>query len=304
MRLLRRRAPAVSVEIDPAVIEPGEATAVTVRIESALDKVREAWVEVGYENVFAYKWVGETNAPEAVKAADLLIANHSTAGDTRKTSAWVAVARRELPVGPDGALAPGEHRVDVTLPDDAPASSEGLARWSVRLAVDREHAADERAASGFRVLSPPPTAAPDELEFEHEKGESSQVDIRLESAGAPVGGIVKGAVVVTPKADVPAAKVTVFLDRAEVSHPREKVSSGRTLSWKARAAAAKNCELSVGASVELPFELKVPDDAEPTSQALHSSVSWWVSALVDYGWSGPSNERVRRAVIIYSDRAA
>jgi hypothetical protein len=301
MKLLRRqRAQAVSVAIDRSSLHPGETASVTAEIASALENVRSAQVDLGYENVFAYKWIGDAQASEALKSADLLLGNHSTAGDTRNTTEWVSVARHELLVGPSGELGPGEHHIDVPLPADAPASSEGLARWMVRLAVDREHAGDEEAEATFRVLSAAPSISPEQLEFEHEKGESSDVDIRLGSAGAPVGGTVKGTVVITPKGEVPGAKVTVFLDRAIVSHPTDKVSAGRTLSWKAREVAAKRCELSAGVATELPFELKVPDDAEPTAVAVHSSASWFVSAMVDYGWTGPSNEVVRRAVVLYS----
>jgi hypothetical protein len=279
---------------------------VTSRIASPVDNVRTARVEVGYRNSFSYKWTGETKVKESstLVVADQLIAGHSTAGDSRKTSEWVPVAGEDLPVGPDGVLAPGEHRTELSIPADAPAGSDFIAKWAARVVLERSRGGEDEVQAPFQVLSSPPTIAADELEFEHDKGESSDVDIRLASAGAPVGGKIAGTVVVTPRGEVPPATITVFLYRDQDSHPTEKVPAGRTLSWKTRAVIAKKEALSAGQARELPFELSVPDDAEPTAKALHSSVRWRVETSIDYGWTGPPNERARRAVIICSELSA
>jgi hypothetical protein len=68
-------------------------------LRGPLENVRAAAVEAGYENIFDYKWTGEANVGTSLQSADLFVANHSTAGDTRKGSQWVTEARHELPVG-------------------------------------------------------------------------------------------------------------------------------------------------------------------------------------------------------------
>ena len=298
MRLFRKREETLAVSIDPGELAPGATASVTVHAAGAFENVRSARVELGYDNAFSYKWLGEIKAPKGVETADLLIAGHSTDGDTREGTEWVEVVRTDLLVGTDGVLGAGEHRVDVSIPEDAPPGSDGMIKWAARVVVETG-SGDERAEARFRVLCAPPELDPDELELEREKGDSCDVDIKLARAAVPVGGAIEGRVLITARSEVPAAGATVFLYRDRESHPTHKTPGGRNLSWKSRSVIAKKQELVPGELVELPFTLEVPADLEPTASGVHSSVRWWVHVALDYGWTGPSSEQVRRAVVLY-----
>jgi hypothetical protein len=94
--------------------------------------------------------------------------------------------------GSGSELQTGEHRVELRLSPDAPPSSDSVAKWAIRAIVDRDGAAEERWQTPFQVVSAAPAIAPDELESEHVKGESCEVEIKLAAAGAPLGGTITG----------------------------------------------------------------------------------------------------------------
>jgi hypothetical protein len=70
-------------------------------------------------------------------------------------------------------------------------------------------------------------------------------------------------------------------------------ASGRTVQL------GKGIELRAGTPVTVPFEVPLPDDAAPTAEAVHSSLSWFVEARLTYsGWNSYVSELVRRPIVV------
>ncbi len=95
-----------------------------------------ATLEWGYTNFYRYRWAGRADsmATEMNDVWWLMGEVGTDAGSEKDTDDWVCVTRVEIPIV--GGQFTGVTS-SFTVPSWAPGSSDDLARWSARLAVDR-----------------------------------------------------------------------------------------------------------------------------------------------------------------------
>jgi hypothetical protein len=294
----------LAVQLDRRDALPGDEIGVIVHVEESLDRVRSASVELGYLNVFRYRWAGHRDSMAATVTETITLLDPGAVGTTqggdRETKEWVSVLDQPLECL-DGRLPAGPHRTTFRLPSWSPASSPALARWAVRTRVDRERALDVVADAELTVLAPHPATDPGQLEQRRLKGDAADVDVHLDEPGARPGGHVRGRVAVTARRSVKPADVLVFLFRDRLSHPVSRRPGEGECAWRTRERLAKKHQLVPNVAVELPFALEVPTDAEPTAETPNASIRWYVEASVSYrGWTGDVADRVRREVIVFN----
>jgi hypothetical protein len=81
---------------------------------------------------------------------------------------------------------------------------------------------------------------------------------------------------------VPEADVGVLLQRVRASHPLERtpgqpqILDGRTVQLD------KGLTLPPDVATTVEFSIEIPADADPTSEAVHSSLTWFVQARILY----------------------
>jgi hypothetical protein len=300
MRLGRGRTK-VALAVAPDVLRPTESLTATVTIAEAIDRVRGARLQLGYVNTYSYRWAGRRDAALRHDDASLLNVGDvgTDAGSERDTDDWVDALDDALPVA-GGVLEAGRHEVVLRIPSWAPGSSRSIVRWVVRLHVDREGRGDVEHDETVTVLAPPPAEPPaQEPAIERLMGASSDIVVVTERPWVRAGEPLRGSVTLTPKGEVPEADLAVFLQRARASHPLERTpGNGSTLDGS-RVQLDKHLALEPGVPTTVPFEIDVPTDADPTSEAVHSSLTWFVQARVLYkGFNSHVPERVRREFVI------
>jgi hypothetical protein len=266
----------VMVAVAPEVARPRQAVTATVTTDMPLDEITSVRLEWGYGNFYRYHSAGERDAED-----------------------WVCVTRLEIPV------AAGEFTGTTstfTVPPWAPGSSDQIARWSCRLTVQRD-GRDIEARGDFTVAITVDDVDPVEaLEapMEHVSGDAEiELEIVLPTSVFSAGQTVSGHVVLTPRADLPDGDLAVYWQRHRDSHPMvRQPGQGETLDGRI-AQLGRGIHLQSGAGLTLPFEFSLPDDAPPTADAVHSSLSWFVGARLSYpGPHGDTAERVRRPIIV------
>lgn len=297
IRLGRGRSP-VALAVAPAVLAPTGSVKAVVTIEEAVDRVRSARVQLGYVNTYDYRWAGRRDS--AIRTGELAIDPVADAGTERSTEDWVGVLDEELPITA-GLLAAGSREIVLRVPSWAPGSSKSIVRWVVRLRVDREGKRDIELEETVSVLAPLPDEPPQDLAIERLMGHSCDIVVETERPWYRAGEQLRGTVTLTPHSDVPEADLAVFLQRFRASHPVERTpGNGNTLDGT-RVQLDKHLVLEDGVPTTVPFTIDIPADADPTSEAVHSSLSWFVQARVLYkGFSSHVPERVRRQFVMCS----
>jgi hypothetical protein len=289
-----------TLELTPDVLSPTERLTALVMLTEPLDRLAAAKVELGYVNTYSYRWAGRRDAALRYDEDLLGPSQPSEGGTARTTKDWVAVLEHELPVA-GGALAVGPHEVDVRIPSWAPGSS-SIVRWVVRLRAERDGRPDLEVEQTCRVLTPPPPAGegepPPPPQLEVISGDDCDVVVDTERRWVRAGEQLRGTVTLTPRSELPEADVLVSLQRVRTSHPLERAPDYATEHTAARVQLDKRLRLPTGESTSVPFALDVPADADPTSEAVHSSLHWNVLARVMYKGFSHGIDRVRRELVV------
>jgi hypothetical protein len=297
IRLGRGRAK-VGLEVTPGRLAPTESVTAVVGVDEPVDRVRSARVQLGYVNTYDYRWAGRRDS--MTRQADLAVDPTADAGTERSTEDWVGVLAEEL-ASSDGTIAAGSQEFVLRIPSWAPGSSKSIVRWVVRVSVDREGQRDVELEEGLSVVALPPAEPPQDLTIERLMGHSSDIVVETERTWYRAGEQMRGTVTLTPHTEVPEADLAVFLQRDRASHPVERTpGNGNTLDGT-RIQLDKHLTLPAGVPTTVPFEIDIPADADPTSEAVHSSLTWFVQARVLYkGFSSHGPERVRREFVMCS----
>jgi len=127
----------------------------------------------------------------------------------------------------------------------------------------------------------------------------TELDIVLSSLVFRAGETVSGSVVLTPQKDMSDAEIGIYWCWNRSSHPLVRTpaaggggKSGQTIKL------GKGIPLRVGAPVTVPFAVPLPDDAPPTGEAVHSSLSWFLEASMMYSKWTQGIEKVRRPIVV------
>jgi hypothetical protein len=287
----------VELEISPDERLPTESLTAEVTIAEPVDRVRRARVQLGYENAYAYRWAGRRDM--AIKGdADLLGASVAPdAGTERDTSDWVGVLEDDIELA-GGTLAAGRHEIALRVPSWAPGSSR-IVRWVVRLEIDREGRPDVALEQGCRVLAPEPADPPEVPALEVVERRTSDVVVDLERTWFRAGEQMHGTVTLTPDSTtVTPADVHVSVESLRASHPLERTPGYGDRRTACRVQLDKRLVLTAGEPSTVPFTVDLPADADPTSEAVHSSITWYVMARVMYKGFSHGIDRVRREFVM------
>jgi hypothetical protein len=286
------------VSVTPEVVSPRQTVQATVTTVKPIDKVSSATLEWGYTNFYRYRWAGRADST-AAQMNDMwwMMGEVGTdAGSEKGTEDWVGVTKVELPVA-GGEFNGGSS--SFTVPSWAPGSSEALARWSARLTVERG-GRDIDSRGDFTVV-----IGRDNLEFDDEpqqrtggNGETA-VDIVLPSLVFRAGDTINGSIVLTPHTDMSDGEVVVYWGYRLISHPLVRTpaiggggKSGPTIKL------SKGIPLRNGTPVTVPFTVPLPEDAPPTSTAVHSSLVWFLQATLHYSKWTQGIEQVCRQIAV------
>jgi hypothetical protein len=286
------------VSVTPEVVSPRQTVQATVTTVKPIDKVSSATLEWGYTNFYRYRWAGRADST-AVQMNDswfMLGEVGTDAGSEKGTEDWVGVTNVELPVA-GGEFSGGSS--SFTVPSWAPGSSEALARWSARLTIQRG-GRDVDSRGDFTVV-----IGRDNLEFDDEPqqrtggdGETG-IEIMLPSLVFRAGDTINGNIVLTPHTDMSDGEVVVYWGYRLISHPLVRTpaiggggKSGPTIKL------GKGISLRNGTPVTVPFAVPLPEDAPPTSTAVHSSLVWFLQATLHYSKWTQGIEQVRRQIAV------
>jgi hypothetical protein len=292
------RSGGAAVTVTPDVVRPRQTVTATITTDKPIDKVKSATLEWGYDNFYRYHWAGRADSAAAAgndswTTMDQVGTNY---GGERVTDDWVCVTRVELPVATSEFTGTS---ASFTIPSWAPGSSPEIARWAVRLKVERG-GRDVDARGDFTVVigTADVEAEPEPVERFWGDGET-EIDIVIGSPVYRAGDTIVGQLVLRPTMDLPNGDLAVYWQRYRESHPLVRTPAqpgpvdGRIVQLD------KKIPLTAGAQVSIPFELPVPADAAPTASAVHSSLSWFVAARMMYaGFNGHQIERVRRPITV------
>lgn len=275
MSLFGGRAGGVRVAVAPDAVRPRQSVTATVTSDRPLDGVDSVRLEWGYDNFYRYHG-GECDAED-----------------------WVCVSRVDVPV-PTGEFAGTTSTF--TVPSWAPGSSEQIARWSCRVAIERG-GRDIGTRGDFTVLIGVEDVDPVEaLEAPMERVSGvaeTDLEIVLAASVFKAGDTVSGHVVLTPATDLPDGDLTVYWQRHRESHPLVRQPAQVSALDGPIIDLGKTIALKDGSRLTLPFQLALPDDASPTADAVHSSLLWFIGARLLYaGSSGHIPEEVRRGIIL------
>jgi hypothetical protein len=265
----------------PDVVRPRQSVTATITTDTPLDDVASVRLEWGYDNV--YRWADESGTDDG----------------ERDTTDWVCVTRVDVPPAADEFA---ETTSTFTVPSWAPGSSAQIARWSCRVTI--EHAGRDVDARGdFTVVIAIDDVDPVEaLEapMEQVSGDAgTAVEIALSATVFRAGDTVSGHVTLIPAGDLPAGDVAVYWERHHESHPLARQPARDEALDGPNIALGRGIALRSGTPTTLAFDLVLPEDAAPTADAVHSSLSWFIGARVIYaGPHGHAAERVRRPIIV------
>jgi len=286
------------VSVTPEVVRPRQTVQATVTTDKPVDKVSAVTLEWGYTNFYRYRWAGRADAAATAGVDSWVMMDQvgTDAGSEKDTEDWVGVTKVDLPVG-TGEFSGGSS--SFTVPSWAPGSSDALARWSARLTIERG-GRDIDTRGDFAVI-----IGSDDIEVadappQRTGGDGdTELDIVLSSLVFRAGETVSGSVVLTPQKDMSDAEIGIYWCWNRSSHPLVRTpaaggggKSGQTIKL------GKGIPLRVGAPVTVPFAVPLPDDAPPTGEAVHSSLSWFLEASMMYSKWTQGIEKVRRPIVV------
>jgi len=295
-----RRTPAARVVVTPEAVRRRQTVTATVTTDTPIDKVSAATLEWGYTNFYRYRWAGRADsmAAEMNDVWWLMGEVGTDAGSEKDTSDWVGVTTVEIPVT-DGQFT--AFSSSFTVPSWAPGSSEHLARWSARLAVDRG-GRDVESHGEFTVLIGRNDAAlPDETQRRTAGDGETDLAIVLPSTVFVAGETINGGVTLTPNVDMSDGELGIQWGYTRISHPLTRTpAAGGGGSIGQTVKLGKGIPLRKGSPVTVPFALPLPADAPPTGEAVHSTLVWFLEATLIYAKWTQGIEKVRRQIAVVS----
>jgi hypothetical protein len=180
-----------------------------------------------------------------------------------------------------GRVLPGEHVVSLALPADALPSATKVVSWSVRAVIDRRHGIDVKAKAPLEVLVGPERFA-DEATTEPRYVGERCVDLELPTRTLRPGEALTGNVVVRSTRAMTLNEVFVGLARTvgtAKGHDTTAVVTQGLLD--------EPLVLEAGDTRTYPFDLTLPDDADPTvlgqatTPPCASHIAWAVTAVAE-----------------------
>jgi hypothetical protein len=308
MGLFGKKKSAASLSLSPdGPIRATETITASVELAEALDGVTSARVELGYVNGYRYRWAGREGAALKHDNDSLLLLGQvgTDYGSEKDTEDWVHVLEEPLVVA-GGVLGSGNHQVALRLPSWSPGSSKEVVQWQVRLHVERS-GKDVEVETPATVLIAAPDPAPSSTDLPLIQGEraianSLEFEIETERGCYKPGEEVRGFVAVTPREPVDRkALVAGWFQQMQESHPVEKTPGSATEAFiRPMVTFAKDVQLVQGQRSEFPFALTLPGDVDPTTEAVHSSIRWFVQIKVEFAGATGAIERAQRGIVVYT----
>ena len=159
----------------------------------------------------------------------------------------------------------------------------------------------ERRCSAVTAPDPAPVDLP-LIQGERANANSLEFEIETERACYKPGEEVRGRVAVTPREPVERkALVAGWFQRIQDSHPVEKTPGSPTEEYtRPMVTFAKDVQLVQGQRAEFPFALTLPTDVDPSTEAVHSSISWFVQIKVEFAGATGAIERAQRGIVVYT----
>jgi hypothetical protein len=307
MGLFSRKKAATLALAAPGPFRATETVTAIITVDEPLDNVTAAVVELGYVNVFRYRWAGRADATFSQGNDSLLTMGQvgTNYGSDKDGSEWVHVLDEPLAVA-GGVLGAGSQQIGVRLPSWSPGSSKEVVGWQLRLHVERDGKGVEESVP-FTVLVAAPDPAPDQADLpliQHETAlnRSLDFDISTERSCYKPGEEVRGVVGVTSREIVTkTALVAAWFQRMQESHPVEK-NPGLAIESFTRPMVdiAKDVMLVAGTRMEFPFTMTLPADVDPTTEAVHSSVAWFIQVKVEFSGLTGGIERARKGIVVHT----
>jgi hypothetical protein len=269
----------------------------TIATDKPVDKVSAATLEWGYTNFYRYRWAGRADAAATAMNDTWWMLDQvgTDAGSEKDAEDWVGVTKVELPIATNQFTGGS---ASFTVPSWAPGSSDVLARWSARLTIQRG-GRDIESRGDFTVV-----IGPDDLEVgdvpQQRTGDgATDIDIVLPSLVFRAGQTISGSITLTPSTDMSDGELSIYWVRRRISHPlvRTPAAEGGTKSGPT-IKLGKGIALRSGAPVTVPFAVPLPDDAPPTGQAVHSSLEWFLAAVLMYSKWTQGVEKVYRQIAV------
>ncbi|HET6153365.1 MAG TPA: hypothetical protein VFE15_10425 [Marmoricola sp.] len=304
---LFNRKKAATITVPEGPYRAADTVNATIEIDEALDKVTAAKVELGYVNVFRYRWAGRADAAfsqgnDSWATMGQVGTNHGSDKDGQE---WVHVLEEPLTIA-GGVLGEGVQQIGLRLPSWSPGSSKEVVQWQARLKIERG-GKDVEAEAPLTVLIAAPEPQPATTDLPLIQGEraianSLDFDIVTERSCYKPGEVVRGTVGVTSREIVmKKALVAGWFQRMQESHPVTK-TPGEKIDGYTRPMTniAKDVMLIAGQRSEFPFELTLPADVDPTTEAVHSSIDWFVQIKVEFAGATGAIERAQRGIIVYT----
>jgi hypothetical protein len=294
---LFKRSAGVRVQISPDVVRPRQTVTATITADKAVDKVTSATLEWGYTNFYRYHWAGRLDSAAAGMNDTVWTMDQvgTSYGGERDTDEWVAVTKTELPLAAS-EFAGGSWTF--TVPSWAPGSSPELAQWSCRVTIARG-GRDVEARGDFAVLiGPADLQLVDEPQQRTGGHGDTDIDIVLPSLVFHAGETINGHIVLTPHTDMSDCELSIYWGRHCVSHPLVRTPAAGGTKTGPTIKLGKGIPLRKGSPVTVPFALPLPEDAPPTSEAVHSSMEWFVEATLMYSKWTQGIEKVRDQIAV------
>ena len=293
------RSNGAQVMVQPEVVSPRQTVQATVTTAKPIDKVSSATLEWGYTNFYRYRWAGRADAIATQMNNSWFMMDQvgTDAGSEKDTEDWVGVTKVELPVSA-GQFTGGAS--SFTVPSWAPGSSDVLARWSARLSIERGGRGVATGGDFTVVIGRNDVQVADAPPQGISGDGKTDVDIVLPSPVYRAGDTISGSVTLTPRADMSDGELSIYWVRRRISHPlvRTPAAEGGTKSGET-IKLGKAIPLHQGAPVTVPFAVPLPADAPPTGQAVHSSLVWFLAAVLRYSkWTQGVEKMYRQFVVV------
>lgn len=296
-------APAAQVTVTPEVVRPRQTVSATITTDEPIDKVSSATLEWGYTNFYRYRWAGRADSTAvAMNDAWWMLGEVGTdAGSEKDAEDWVSVTKVELPVAPDGQFTGGAS--SFTVPSWAPGSSDKLARWSARLTVVRGGRDVDTEAVFKVVIDNGDRHVTDEPQRRTGGSGETDLDIVLPSLIFCAGETINGSITLTPNVDMSDCELSIHSGQRRISHPLVRTPAAGGGGWRGDTIKlGKGIPVRVGSPWSVPFAVPLPDDAPPTGEAVHSTLTWYLEATLMYSKWTQGIEQVRRQIVVINAR--
>jgi hypothetical protein len=295
---LFKRSDGAQVTVSPQVVRPRQTVTATVTTDKPIDKVSSATLEWGYTNFYRYHWAGRVDSAAAAMNDTVWTMDQvgTSYGGERDTDDWVAVTKVELPIA-TGEFSGGSWTFKV--PSWAPGSSPVLAQWSCRLTVARGGRDLDVNGDFTVVIGSADAQVTDEPPERTGGGGHTDMDIVVPSLLFRAGETINGHIVLTPQTDMSDGELGIYWGYRCLSHPVVRTPAlGGTSKSGPIIKLGKGIPLHNGTPVTIPFAVPLPDDAPPTSMAVHSSLEWFIEARLFYSKWNQGIEKMLLPIVV------